>query len=54
MLVVRFDDDETRAIDDLATPVTPLVAYRTGWALRATLVAAMVLLGLILTTAWPQ
>jgi serine/threonine protein phosphatase PrpC len=53
MLVVRFDDGD-RAIDDLATPVVPLVAYRSGWALRAMIAAATLLLGIVFTTAWPQ
>jgi len=51
MLVVRFDESD-RAIDDLATPVVPLVAYRYQWPVRATIALATALLGLFATTAW--
>ena len=53
MLVVRFDESD-RAIDDLATPVVPLSAYRIEWPWPAFIVITTVLLGLLLTTAWPQ
>ncbi|HVA29194.1 MAG TPA: hypothetical protein VNF68_13510 [Candidatus Baltobacteraceae bacterium] len=53
MLVVRFDESD-RAIDDLATPVVPIQAYRIEWPWPAFIVITTVLLGLLLTTAWPQ
>ncbi len=51
MLVVRFDDSD-RAIDDLATPLVPLVAFTFRWPVRALAAAATLLLGFVLTTAW--
>jgi len=50
MLVVRFDEND-RAIDELATPVRPHVAYAQPW-VRAAIAAIALAFGFTMTTGW--
>ena len=53
LLVVRFDESD-RAIEELGTREVPEVVYRPNPLARAMLVAASLIVGLALLTAWAQ
>jgi serine/threonine protein phosphatase PrpC len=53
MLVIRFDDSD-RALDELTTPLRPLVAYPLSWGVRILLGSCALLSSFILATAWAR